>query len=359
MGIYEPYVKAETSRKKGKFTPRPEQSDAIDRAFKYFKKNEGKGAEFLWNAKMRFGKTVCALWLIEKLNKELGKKKVLIVTHRPVVNASWYGDFKNLFKDSLNEYSYGTAKETDDESGMKDFYDIRRDAKNGKCVLFFVSMQYLRLSKLIGGKKDDSQEKKDILNYDWDLVIIDEAHEGTQTDLGEGVINYLHKNGTFMLHLSGTPFNLLDKFKSEQIYNWDYIKEQQYKRQWDEDHKNKKASKSPSLFDAVDDEEEEVNPYRELPRMEILTFRLSEMTDAKAIKDAATGEFSFTEFFRVKTGHDVPKEERGKFLHEEQVLAFIKKLCQTSADSHYPFSNDDYRKCFRHTLRVVPGVKEA
>lgn len=359
MGIYEPYVKAETSRKKGKFTPRPEQSDAIDRAFKYFKKNEGKGAEFLWNAKMRFGKTVCALWLIEKLNKELGKKKVLIVTHRPVVNASWYGDFKNLFKDSLNEYSYGTAKETDDESGMKDFYDIRRDAKNGKCVLFFVSMQYLRLSKLIGGKKDDSQVKKDILNYDWDLVIIDEAHEGTQTDLGEGVINYLHKNGTFMLHLSGTPFNLLDKFKSEQIYNWDYIKEQQYKRQWDEDHKNKKASKSPSLFDAVDDEEEEVNPYRELPRMEILTFRLSEMTDAKAIKDAATGEFSFTEFFRVKTGHDVPKEERGKFLHEEQVLAFIKKLCQTSADSHYPFSNDDYRKCFRHTLWVVPGVKEA
>lgn len=359
MGIYEPYVKAETSRKKGKFTPRPEQSDAIDRAFKYFKKNEGKGAEFLWNAKMRFGKTVCALWLIEKLNKELGKKKVLIVTHRPVVNASWYGDFKNLFKDSLNEYSYGTAKETDDESGMKDFYDIRRDAKNGKCVLFFVSMQYLRLSKLIGGKKDDSQEKKDILNYDWDLVIIDEAHEGTQTDLGEGVINYLHKDKTFMLHLSGTPFNLLDKFKSEQIYNWDYIKEQQYKRQWDEDHKNKKVAKSPSLFDEVEEEEEEVNPYRELPRMEILTFRLGEMMDEKAIKDAATGEFSFTEFFRVKTGHDVPKEERGQFLHEEQVLAFIKKLCQTSADSHYPFSNDDYRKCFRHTLWVVPGVKEA
>lgn len=343
MGIYEPYVKAETSRKKGKFTPRPEQSDAIDRAFKYFKKNEGKGAEFLWNAKMRFGKTVCALWLIEKLNKELGKKKVLILTHRPVVNASWYGDFKNLFKDSLDEYSYGTAKETDDESGMKDFYDIRGDAENGKCVLFFVSMQYLRLSKLIGGKKDDSQEKKDILNYDWDLVIIDEAHEGTQTDLGEGVINYLHKDKTFMLHLSGTPFNLLDKFKSEQIYNWDYIKEQQYKRQWDEDHKNK----------------EEVNPYRELPRMEILTFRLGEMTDEQAIKDAATGEFSFTEFFRVKTGHDVPKEERGKFLHEEQVMAFIQKLCQTSADSHYPFSNDDYRKCFRHTLWVVPGVKEA
>ena len=147
-----------------------------------------------------------------------------------------------------------------------------------------------------------------------------------------------------MLHLSGTPFNLLDKFKSEQIYNWDYIKEQQYKRQWDEDHK---------------DEEDEVNPYRELPQMEILTFRLGDMIDEQTIQDAATGKFSFTEFFRVKNGHDVPKEERGKFLHEEQVLAFIKKLCEKSDVSHYPFSNDEYRNCFRHTLWVVPGVPEA
>ncbi len=357
MGIYEPYIQAESAQKRGKFTARPEQRDAIDRAFKYFKKNDGKGAEFLWNAKMRFGKTVCALWLIEKLNKELGKKKVLIVTHRPVVNASWYGDFKHLFEDSLDQYSYGTARETDDESSLKDFVDIRSDAKSGKCVLFFVSMQYLRLSKLVGGKKDDSQEKKDILNYDWDLVIIDEAHEGTQTDLGAGVINYLHKDHTFMLHLSGTPFNLLDKFKAEQIYNWDYIKEQQYKRKWDEDHKNKKKAKSDDFFGKQT--EEEVNPYRELPQMEIFTFRLGEMTDEQAIKDAATGEFSFSEFFRVKMGHDVPKEERGKFLHELQVMDFVKKLCQTSTDSHYPFSNDEYRKCFRHTLWVVPGVAEA
>jgi len=357
MNIYEPYIQAESAQKKGSFKPRPEQTDAIEKAFKFFKKNEEKGAEFLWNAKMRFGKTVCALWLIEKLNKELGKKKILIVTHRPVVNASWYGDFCNLFKNSLNDYSYGTAKETDDESSMKDFYDIRRDVKNGKCVLFFASMQYLRLSKLVGGKQDESQEKEDILNYDWDMVIIDEAHEGTQTELGEGVINYLHKDKTFMLHLSGTPFNLLEKFKAEQIYNWDYIKEQQYKRQWDEDHKKKKSKSSPDLFGEEDSEE--VNPYRELPKMEIFTFRLGEMIDEQTIKDAATGEFSFTEFFRVKKGHDVPKEERGKFIHEDQVLAFIKKLCQTSADSHYPFSNEEYRKCFRHTLWVVPGVQAA
>jgi hypothetical protein len=342
MSIYEPYIKAETKTHSGKFEPRPEQQDAIDRAFKYFKKNEGKAPLFLWNAKMRFGKTVCALWLIERLFKEMGKTKILIVTHRPVVNASWYGDFRNLFHDSLDKYSYGTSKETGDDSSLKDFKSIRQDAASGKCVLFFASIQYLRRSTLVGGK-EDSQTKKDILNYNWDLVIVDEAHEGTQTDLGESVINHLKENKPFMLYLSGTPFNLLDQFKAEQLYNWDYIKEQQYKRKWDEDNPLMKAD----------------NPYRELPRMEIMTFKLGEMTDEQAIKDAATGEFSFSEFFRVKTGHDVPKEERGKFLHEPQVIAFLKKLCQTSNSSYYPFSNDEFRSCFRHTLWVVPGVKEA
>ena len=340
--IYETYKKAEAKTHKGKYEPRDEQKDAIDRAFKYFKKNDGKGVDFLWNAKMRFGKTVCALWLIEKLNNELEKKKVLIVTHRPVVNASWYGDFKNIFSDSLDKYSYGTSKETNDKYKLKDFDAIRKDADAGKCVLFFASMQYLRGSKLVNGKAH-SAIKDAILNYDWDLVIIDEAHEGTQTDLGKDVIDYLKGGKPFMLHLSGTPFNLFDKFKAEQLYNWDYIKEQQYKRKWNK--------KNPS--------KEDENPYRELPCMKIMTFKLGEMIDERTIKDAATGKFSFSEFFRVKKGHDVPKEERGKFVHEEEVLTFLKKMCEKSEKSHYPFSTIEYRQCFRHTLWVVPGVLEA
>ena len=349
MNIYQPYTSVADTPRNGKFTPRPEQQEAIDKAYKYFSNAKNKNHEFLWNAKMRFGKTVCALWLIEKLNKELGKKKILIVTHRPVVNASWYGDFKHLFKDELHKYSYGTAKETDHENTFKDFYSIKRDAEQeNKCVMFFASMQYLRLAKIIRGVGDDnSQVKKDILNYDWDLVIIDEAHEGTQTNLGDGVIKYLQKEKTFMLHLSGTPFNLLEKFKSDQIYNWDYIKEQQTKANWDKDHQKKNG-----LFDS-----EEVNPYRELPQMSIMTFRIGEMTDEQAIKDSATGKFSFTEFFRVKTGHDVPQEERGKFIHEEEVLTFLMTMWKPGTG--YPFSTDEYRKFFRHTLWVVPGVKEA
>ncbi len=349
MNIYEPYTSVVNKPKSGKFSPRPEQSEAIDKAFKYFSKN--KGTDFLWNAKMRFGKTVCALWLIEKLNKELGKKKVLIVTHRPVVNAEWYKDYKIILNDE--EYSYGTAKETDEENSFKDFTQIKEDANNGKCVVFFASMQYLRLAKIIRGiGTDESPIKKGILSYEWDLVIIDEAHEGTQTDLGEGVINYLHKENTYMLHLSGTPFNLLDKFKAEQIYNWDYIKEQQTKRQWDEDHKKKKGKEL-----TLGIEEEEVNPYRELPEMAVMTFRIGEMTDERTIKDAASGEFSFTEFFRVKSGHDVPKNERGQFVHEEHVLNFLMKMWEPG--THYPYSCDEYRQFFRHTLWVVPGVKEA
>lgn len=346
MNIYEPYTQVAEKPKSGKFTPRPEQKDAIDKAFKYFSKNNG--AEFLWNAKMRFGKTVCALWLIERLNNKLGKKKVLIVTHRPVVNAEWYKDYKQILNNE--EYSYGTARETDEEKNFKDFTEIKQDVRNGKCVVFFASMQYLRLAKVIRGVgADESPIKKGILDYNWDLVIIDEAHEGTQTNLGEGVINYLHKENTFMLHLSGTPFNLLDKFKSEQLYNWDYIKEQQTKRKWDEEHEKKKAT---DIF-----ADEEVNPYRELPEMEIMTFRIGEMTNEQTLKDAASGEFSFTEFFRVKTGIDIRREERGKFVHEEQVLEFLMKMWQDG--THYPYSCEEYRRFFRHTLWVVPGVKEA
>jgi superfamily II DNA or RNA helicase len=229
---------------------------------------------------MRFGKTVCALWLIEKLNKELGKKKVLIVTHRPVVNASWYGDFKNLFKDSLNEYSYGTSKETDDESGMKDFNDIKRDVNHGKCALFFVSMQYLRLSDLVGGK-NDSQDKKDILNYDWDLVIIDEAHEGTQTELGGNVVKLLRKKGTKLLALSGTPFNLLSQYSEDNVYTWDYVMEQRKKDEWDLLHHG------------------DHNPYAELPKKHIYTYDLGEKLRRFVTDEYDTKAFNFREFFRV------------------------------------------------------------
>ena len=202
-------------------------------------------------------------------------------------------------------------------------------------------MQYLRRSKLVGGDNDE-QLKADILSADWDLVVVDEAHEGTRTELGQRVIDLLTQHDhTRALHLSGTPFNLYEDFADDQIYTWDYIKEQTAKRQW------------PSLHPQ---EPAENNPYRELPDMEIRTYDLGRLVKADLGEDAT---FQFKEFFRTKQGNDVPKEERGRFVHEDAVREFLDLMCTEDEESHYPFSTDEYRTSFNHTLWVVPGVKEA
>lgn len=293
--------------------------------------------QFLWNAKMRFGKTFCAL----QLAKEMKAKRVLIVTHRPVLDKSWKGDFKTIFADVINNYGFGTKFEREGEGN---FYDLENLVKNaGKHYIFFASMQYLRRSALVGGDNDEKL-KKDILLTDWDLVVVDEAHEGTRTALGQKVINLLSKENTKMLHLSGTPFNLYADFKEKEIFTWDYIQEQQAKLEWPIHHPGEK------------------NPYEVLPKMNILTFNLGNLI-GRFIEEG--GSFKFTEFFRTWTGNPkadkapMPEGRKGTFVHEEDVNSFLNLLCSDSETSNYPFSTDEYRECFRHTLWVVPGVKEA
>jgi hypothetical protein len=321
---------------------RPEQLDAVDRAFKYFKKKKSN-QKYLWNAKMRFGKTLCALELARKMGAELdGEEQVhrtLIVTHRPVVKQSWKEDFDKIFGKDCESYHYGTKF---DDDGSDDFYELERSVKEeGKSYVFFASMQYLRRSTLVGGDNDE-QLKKDILQNAWDLVVIDEAHEGTQTNLGQRVIDFLIKDKpTKALHLSGTPFNLYEDFTDEQIYTWDYIKEQTSKREWSQNH--------PLL-------PSEENPYLELPEMEIRTFDLGKLVKADLGEDAT---FQFKEFFRTYQGQNVPEDKKGKFVHEDAVKEFLDRMCQEDETSHYPFSTEEYRTFFNHTLWVVPGVKEA
>jgi hypothetical protein len=321
---------------------RPEQLDAVDRVFKYFKKKKSN-QKYLWNAKMRFGKTLCALELARKMGTELdGEEQVhrtLIVTHRPVVKQSWKEDFDKIFGKDCESYHYGTKF---DDDGSDDFYELERSVKEeGKSYVFFASMQYLRRSTLVGGDNDE-QLKKDILQNSWDLVVIDEAHEGTQTNLGQRVIDFLIKDKpTKALHLSGTPFNLYEDFTDEQIYTWDYIKEQTSKREWSQNH--------PLL-------PPEENPYLELPEMEIRTFDLGKLLKADLGEDAT---FQFKEFFRTYQGQNVPEDKKGKFVHEDAVKEFLDRMCQEDETSHYPFSTEEYRTFFNHTLWVVPGVKEA
>lgn len=335
---------------------RPEQDAAIKATVAHFKKPNGKA--FLWNAKMRFGKTLSGL----QVAKEMGYESTLIITHRPVVDKGWHDDFKKIFGD-MPQYSYATRMSDDDATGG-DFYSLTRKVDAGeRKLIFFVSMQYLRLSRFVGGKeRNEDPLKKAIMQYDWDFVMVDEAHEGIEAAAGVRVMDKLKKENTRILSLSGTPFNLLDKYEEGEIYTWDYVMEQRAKHEWDDKHFG------------------DPNPYAELPQMKILTFTLPKMIRDEAIENNEV--FKFHEFFRVWTEADKASMQRlidnetsalkrvelqaklaeirvDKFVHEGAVRRFLDKLVEDSDTSMYPFSTDEFRDHFKHTFWLLPGVKEA
>lgn len=302
---------------------RPEQREAIDKTLKQFK----KGTQMLWNAKMRFGKTLSALQVVKERGQRAEQEKwtpfrrVLILTHRPVVDAGWFEDFGKIFYDSPL-WAYGSKNKGDS------FLSLEQRALRGEAnYIYFASMQDLRGSELVGGNFD---KNNDVFSTPWDLIIVDEAHEGTQTELGRAVMKELTKEKTKVLNLSGTPFNLLDGYKEEEIYTWDYVMEQRAKAQWDIDHPG------------------DHNPYAGLPRLNIYTYDLGRLMNEYADEDIA---FNFREFFRVN--------DSGEFVHRSHVQNFLDLLTKTDEESMYPFANKRYRDIFRHTLWMVPGVKSA
>ena len=198
---------------------RPEQREAIDQAKRKFKKSR----QFLWNAKMRFGKTLSALQLV----KEYPFDRTLIFTHRPAVDDSWFEDFSKIFYDTPN-YQYGSKQQGECFENLE-----KQHAKDGMHFVYFASMQDLRGSELVGGNFAKNQE---LFSIDWDLLIIDEAHEGTKTELGEAVLKELAKTNTKILRLSGTSYNLLDDHKEDEVFTWDYVMEQRAKQEWERTH---------------------------------------------------------------------------------------------------------------------------
>lgn len=296
---------------------RPEQLAAITMATKQFK----KGNKMLWNAKMRFGKTLSALEVVKRMQF----KRTLILTHRPVVNESWFEDFNKIFFDCGGRWIYGSKAA---KIGFNEVEAFAQEAEPNSYV-YFASMQDLRGSSQAGGKFD---KNNDLFACEWDFIIVDEAHEGTQTALGKNVLDELKKKGTKVLHLSGTPFNIQDEFEEEETFSWDYIDEQKAKMQWEIDHPG------------------DYNPYGTLPAMNIYTYDLGKLMNQQRFADKEVA-FNFREFFRT--------DESGKFVHEDYVLRFLDLLTKNDKDSLYPFSNDRFRNIFRHTLWMVPGVKEA
>lgn len=303
---------AEISHSRNPIVFRPEQREAIEKTKKQFKKSN----QMLWNAKMRFGKTLSALQVV----KDLNFSRTLILTHRPVVDSGWFDDFGKIFYDR-SDFEYGSKNNGSSHSALE------KRAKQGCKYVYFASMQDLRGSELVGGNFD---KNNNVFATDWDCIIVDEAHEGTQTELGKAVMQELTKGKTKILRLSGTPFNLLSEFKEDEIYTWDYAMEQRAKATWDELHFG------------------DPNPYASLPTMNIYTYDLGRLLSDFVDEDVA---FNFREFFRVN--------ESGSFVHEKDVSAFLNLLTKEDKDSCYPFANEEYRNNFRHTLWVLPGVKAA
>jgi len=302
------------------FNFRDSQLKAIDLAVKHFKANE---ENFLWNAKMRFGKTSAALQVV----KEMNFKKTLIITHRPAVSDGWFDDFNKVFQGA---YKFGSKSKGE---------TIENLIKGTGKFVYFASIQDLRGSKeVVKGynlKADGFEKNEEIFNTEWDFLIVDEAHEGTQSALGMILNEKISRKHTLLL--SGTPFNLLEKRESDEIYTWDYVMEQEAKANWDKTHAG------------------EPNPYAALPRLSMFVYDLLKELDSKFI-DIEDSAFNFREFFRVNDKEG--DKDNGKLIHEKSVLKFL-NLITTENNSQFPYSTKEYRNYIKHSLWMVPGVKEA
>ena len=292
---------------------RPEQEEAVKKTKKAFKKYD----KMLWNAKMRFGKTLSALQLI----KDEGYSHVLIMTHRPVVDEGWFDDFNKIQMPAAG-YEYGS------KTVGHSFNDLKKTNK----YVYFASLQDLRGSQAVGGSAGDKNE--DIFHTKWDLVIIDEAHEGTQTELARNVTKQVVTKGyTKLLELSGTPFYLLDQYNDDQVFTWDYVMEQKAKLNWVKKHPR------------------EQNPYAKLPRVNMFTFEMNkEFSDFQFMGDGKRS-FNFKEFFRV--------DSDGEFVYKNKVRQFLDNISSPDGRTNYPYSTKEFREKLRHTLWIMPGIKEA
>ena len=330
---------------------RPEQERAIRETVARFKSHD----RFLWNAKMRFGKTLSAFETVRRLGVAFPNdfRRILVFTHRPDVNKDWHDDFAKLFCGD-KAWRYGSRTRGESFASLETFLaDARPGARH---IVYFASHQDLGGSDPVGGKYD---KNADVFKAEWDLVIVDEAHEGTRTELGQNILALLKKrdhatgkpltgkSATRVLELSGTPFNLLDEYKEEETFTWDYVDEQQAKADWERDRPG------------------DPNPYAGLPRMNVSVFDAASDIDP-AYTDLHDLSFSFREFFRTWTGNPdidgaaLPATVSvGDFVHEDDVRRFLDRICAPLSGSRYPFSRPEWRDTFRHTLWMVPGVASA
>ncbi|MFM1524111.1 MULTISPECIES: Eco57I restriction-modification methylase domain-containing protein [Helcococcus] len=304
---------------------RDEQNEAVSKTIeKYFDENSSK--EFLWNAKPRFGKTLTTYDFIRKTNA----KKILIVTNRPAIANSWYEDFEKFI--SWQKPYYKFVSESDslknkDVMTRNEYNDFILSNKDFG-MIYFISLQDLKGSKYFGG---NYEKYKEVSELSWDILVIDEAHEGVDTLKTDKAFEKIKRS--FTLHLSGTPFKALSsgKFAEENIFNWTYLDEQKAKMEWDNC-------------------QEEDNPYEGLPTLSLFTYQMSKIIEPKIEKGISIDEqnydyaFDLNEFFKT--------DELGNFEYEDSVKIFLDNLTK----GKFPFANTEYRHKLCHTLWILNRV---
>ena len=305
---------------------RKEQQQAVDMTLEYLGRTGGEG-KFLWNAKPRFGKTLTAYDLIKRMEA----RNVLIVTNRPSIANSWFDDYEKYMA-GQSGYRFVSDNESlrDRQGAMtRAMYLswLRNRDENFAGQICFESLQGLKGSVYFGGSFNKLEW---IRNTRWDVLIVDESHEGVETMRTDRAFNSIQRR--FTLYLSGTPFKAIasGEFGDRQIFNWSYADEQEAKDSWTAD---------------------EHNPYQNMPRLNLFTYRMSDIVREKVkqgleLDEAGTTDYAFdlNEFFKTR--------EDGSFEHEADVRKFLKAL---TTQQKFPFSTAELRKEMAHTLWLMPN----
>jgi len=329
------------------FAMRPEQIEAVDKTIQYFKsfkkENKNKTPHFLWNAKMRFGKTFASY----QLAKKMGWSKILVLTFKPAVQSAWDEDLQTHIDFKGWQFISRSGLHFDDADKKKPF------------VCFGSFQDYLGKNDA-GGIKARNEW---VHATNWDCVIFDEYHYGAwrenakdlfeaeskkELEFGEGEgMDYFEEGNmpittNAYLYLSGTPFRAIasGEFIEEQIFNWTYSDEQRAKENW---------KGNP-------------NPYASLPRMVMLTYQLPDSIREIAMK-GEFNEFDLNVFFSADG-----ESKKAKFKYESEVQKWLDLIrgsfSETTIDNlklgakkpPLPFSHTPLLNVLNHTFWFLPTV---
>lgn len=342
-------------RHKVSFGMRPEQKDAVLKTAAYFKKhaNPDRPPHFLWNAKMRFGKTFTSY----QLAKQLGWTRVLVLTYKPAVETAWRDDL--LTHEDFNGWIF-KGKE-----------DSAPDLNSDQPIVWFASFQ-----DVLGTDEKGSPKSKNegLYRAKWDAVIIDEYHFGAWRDAARSLYLGDKESGSDgdstekaeldtpdldedfatnleatlqlqvanFLYLSGTPFRALTQgeFLEDQVFNWTYGDEQREKSSWSKP---------------------EANPYLALPKMFLLAYEMPDALKEVALNNFS--EFSLSEFFKTEKDADGV----AKFVHQSDVQKWldllrgqdITGLWANVSNNHrppLPYEDPNLLRALQHTIWYMPNV---